>query len=76
MGITTVLGITDIVGITDHITHIPDTGLTTAHITDTDTGGITVHIVDTTDTEDTVEAEGEFPDTSRWFAVEANIQTK
>lgn len=61
MGITTVRGITDIAGIMDHITHIPDTGRTTAHITDTDTGGTTVHIVDTTDTEDTVEVQGEFP---------------
>ena len=57
MGITTVPGITDMVGIMGHITHTPDTGLTTAHITDTDTGGTTVHIVDTTDTEDTAEAQ-------------------
>ena len=81
MGITTVRGITDMVGITDRITHTPDTGLTTAHITDMDTGITTVHIVDTTNTEDTVEAQGEFPDTfSRWFevedAVEVKIQTK
>jgi len=40
------------------ITHTPDTGLTTAHITDMDTGITTVHIVDTTNTEDTVEAQG------------------
>ena len=58
MGITTVRGITGMVGITDRITHTPDTGLTTAHITDMDTGITTVHIVDTTNTEDTVEAQG------------------